>query len=211
MAKCAYTFSKARINLYLTKTSLYILNYNYICEYVDILTKSIWSFVFLYMIVQGNPNMSGFYRKTPKGTHLHLSTGLPGISQVEPLGLRWVLLSCWSDLLFHTVPRLTLLFLMAVRLKITCSERGCSKLLSNHLLSPPIALIPANSISPHSSFSHFLKIFWLHLVPFSFLTNSPTARRGWSEGLTSPSGLLSSCHTNQLASHLVITPSTQHL
>lgn len=39
------------------------------------------------MVVQGRPLMSGFYRKMPKGIHLHLSTGLPGTSQVGSVWL----------------------------------------------------------------------------------------------------------------------------
>lgn len=31
------------------------------------------------VVVQGNQNLSGFFRKIQKGTHLHLSAGPPGI------------------------------------------------------------------------------------------------------------------------------------
>lgn len=35
--------------------------------------------VLFSVVVQGKQNLNGFFRKIRKGTHLHLSAGLPGI------------------------------------------------------------------------------------------------------------------------------------
>lgn len=48
--------------------------------------------------------MSGFSRKIPKGTHLHLSTGRPGISQAVGLCLVSVSLSRTSPKLTRPCP-----------------------------------------------------------------------------------------------------------
>lgn len=48
--------------------------------------------------------MSGFSRKIPKGTHLHLSTGHPGISQAVSLCLVRVSLSRTSPKLTRLCP-----------------------------------------------------------------------------------------------------------
>lgn len=101
---CLYVF-KARISLDLTKISLQVLNYNclYLCWHSN---RNYLKFCLLYTIVPGNPNMSGFSRKIPKGTHLLLSTGLPGIS--PSWTSRLLCSECFFPadlaLLFHTSP-----------------------------------------------------------------------------------------------------------
>lgn len=92
-------------------------------------------FCFLYMIVQGNSNMSGFCRKIPKGTHLHLSTGLPGIFQIETLGFCFlVLLSLLPCLLFLTSPSANSPLSNGSAFENHVFRKSCWKLLPNHLL-----------------------------------------------------------------------------
>lgn len=148
-------------------------------------------FCFLYMIVQGKPNMSGFYRKTPKGTHLHLSTGLPGIARGWMPGFCSVSASplpaaspCCST---HR-PTLTLLFLTAVHLKTMCPKGAAGSYLLTICFSPSVALIRSNGISSCSSFwkssgspSRFSPLSPAHLLP----------ARGSGEDLPGTPGLLS--------------------
>lgn len=80
-------FSKASFST-LTESNLWILLIVKWCgRGHQHFNSNVFKFCFLYMVVQGRPPVSGFYKKMPKGIHLHLSTGLPGTAQVGSVWL----------------------------------------------------------------------------------------------------------------------------